>query len=328
MAAAGNDENNRTALVRARCFPQPNLTPSSDGTGTDFLLEITGEGVGNITESTPHLWTSTAAGAATAHVWKLHFLFARRLCCPRMGTAAIEDALRDVTIFQVMLEDACWERIFTEYLNSGLFGSIHITDKAICEAVRTTQLANPHNMIITAVDLKILDQPLNVQGTDGRPARGRAGQAGYRAAVAGSPAVLAAAGLQYIGLCKLSNLFSERQSPVEPALPWCLLSGLLGDYSHRVNREDPRSSVRLGAEILLHTIKRNPSYAEASDELLAELIPGALMDNLLPFDLRDDFQWPLTARLELSDGASFSTGSDAQREAVESRRIHLVGTTR
>ena len=328
MAAAENHNDRRTALVRVRCFPQPRLTPSVDGSGTDLLLEITGEGVDKITESTPHLWTSTAAGVATAHVVKLHFLFGRRLCCPRGSMAAIEDLLRDVTIFQVTLEDACWERIFTEYLTCGLFDSTYSTDKAICEAVRTTHLASPNTLILSAVDLKIVDEPLNIPGTDGRPARGRAGQAGYRAAVAGSPAVQAAAVLQYLGLCKLSNLFSEQQSPLEPALPWCLLSGLLGDYYHRANRDDPRSSVRLGAEVLLHTIKRNPSYVEASDELLAGLVPGALLDNLLPFDLRDEFQWPTTARLELSDGASFTTGTDAQREAVESRRIHLVGTTR
>ena len=123
----GRTAENNNVLMRARCFPQPRLTPSVDGSGTDFLLEITGEGVDKITESTPHLWTSTAAGAATAHVWKLHFLFARRLCCPRRSIAAVEDLLRDVTIFQVTLEDACWERIFTEYLTSGLFDSTYST---------------------------------------------------------------------------------------------------------------------------------------------------------------------------------------------------------
>ena len=123
-------------------------------------------------------------------------------------------------------------------------------------------------------------------------------------------------------------MFNELKSPLEPALPWCLLAGIMGDYFHRTNREDGGSSVRLGAEMLLHVIRRNSGYATASDDLLAGLVPDTLIDNLLPFDFLDDFKWPHMARLELSDGASYTTGTEAQREAVETRRIHLVGTTR
>ena len=68
--------------------------------------------------------------------------------------------------------------------------------------------------------------------------------------------------------------------------------------------------------MLLHVIRRNSAYATASDDLLAGLVPDTLVDNLLPFDFLDDFKWPHQARLELSDGVSYITGTEAQREAV------------
>ena len=80
--------------------------------------------------------------------------------------------------------------------------------------------------------------------------------------------------------------------------------------------------------MLLHVIRRNSANATASDDLLAGLVPDTLIDNLLPFDFLDDFKWPHQARLELSDGASYTMGTEAQREAVETRRTHLVVTTR
>ena len=49
----------------------------------DFFLEITGDNVSKIVESTRHLWTLTAAGAAVAPVWKVLCIFARRLSLPR-----------------------------------------------------------------------------------------------------------------------------------------------------------------------------------------------------------------------------------------------------
>ena len=288
----------------------------------DFFLEITGDNVSKIVESTRHLWTLTAAGAAVAPVWKVLCIFARRLSLPRDAEADVQSLLDVATLFQITLKDEAWERLLSEYLRSGLFDTSHTSDKTITEAVRSTHMQTLVHLNLTAADLKIIDQPLNIPQVDARPARGRV------AAVAYAAAQMAPTELQYIGRCKLPNMFNELKSPLEPALPWCLLAGIMGDYFHRTNREDGGSSVRLGAEMLLHVIRRNSGYATASDDLLAGLVPDTLIDNLLPFDFLDDFKWPHMARLELSDGASYTTGTEAQREAVETRRIHLVGTTR
>ena len=288
----------------------------------DFFLEITGDNVSKIVESTRHLWTLTAAGAAVAPVWKVLCIFARRLSLPRDAEADVQSLLDVATLFQITLKDEAWERLLSEYLRSGLFDTSHTSDKMITEAARSTHIQTPVHLNLTAADLKIIDQPLNIPQVDARPARGRV------AAVAYAAAQMAPTELQYIGRCKLPNMFNELKSPLEPALPWCLLAGIMGDYFHRTNREDGGSSVRLGAEMLLHVIRRNSGYATASDDLLAGLVPDTLIDNLLPFDFLDDFKWPHMARLELSDGASYTTGTEAQREAVETRRIHLVGTTR
>ena len=288
----------------------------------DFFLEITGDNVSKIVESTRHLWTLTAAGAAVAPVWKVLCIFARRLSLPRDAEADVQSLLDVATLFQITLKDEAWERLLSEYLRSGLFDTSHTCDKTITEAARSTHIQTPVHLNLTAADLKIIDQPLNIPQVDARPARGRV------AAVAYAAAQMAPTELQYIGRCKLPNMFNELKSPLEPALPWCLLAGIMGDYFHRTNREDGGSTVRLGAEMLLHVIRRNSGYATASDDLLAGLVPDTLIDNLLPFDFLDDFKWPHMARLELSDGASYTTGTEAQREAVETRRIHLVGTTR
>jgi hypothetical protein len=288
----------------------------------DFFLEITGDNVSKIVESTRHLWTLTAAGAAVAPVWKVLCIFARRLSLPRDAEADVRSLLDVATLFQITLKDEAWERLLSEYLRSGLFDTSHTSDKTITEAARSTHMQTLVHLNLTAADLKIIDQPLNIPQVDARPARGRV------AAVAYAAAQMAPTELQYIGRCKLPNMFNELKSPLEPALPWCLLAGIMGDYFHRTNREDGGSSVRLGAEMLLHVIRRNSGYATASDDLLAGLVPDTLIDNLLPFDFLDDFKWPHMARLELSDGASYTTGTEAQREAVETRRIHLVGTTR
>jgi hypothetical protein len=288
----------------------------------DFFLEITGDNVSKIVESTRHLWTLTAAGAAVAPVWKVLCIFARRLSLPRDAEADVQSLLDVATLFQITLKDEAWERLLSEYLRSGLFDTSHTSDKTITEAARSTHMQTLVHLNLTAADLKIIDQPLNIPQVDARPARGRV------AAVAYAAAQMAPTELQYIGRCKLPNMFNELKSPLEPALPWCLLAGIMGDYFHRTNREDGGSSVRLGAEMLLHVIRRNSGYATASDDLLAGLVPDTLIDNLLPFDFLDDFKWPHMARLELSDGASYTTGTEAQREAVETRRIHLVGTTR
>lgn len=288
----------------------------------DFFLEITGDNVSKIVESTRHLWTLTAAGAAVAPVWKVLCIFARRLSLPKDAEADVQSLLDVATFFQIILKDEAWERLLSEYLRSGLFDTSHTSDKAITEAARSIHIQALVHLNLTAADLKIIDQPLNIPQVDARPARGRV------AAVAYAAAQMAPTELQYIGRCKLPDLFNELKSPLEPALPWCLLAGIMGDYFHRTNREDGGSSVRLGAEMLLHVIRRNSSYATASDDLLAGLVPDTLIDNLLPFDFLDDFKWPHMARLELSDGASYTTGTEAQREAVETRRIHLVGTTR
>ena len=288
----------------------------------DFFLELTGDNVSKIIESTRHLWTLTAAGAAVAPVWKVLCVFARRLSLPKDAEADVQSLLDVATFFQIILKDEAWERLLSEYLRSGLFDTSHTSDKAITEAARSIHIQALVHLNLTAADLKIIDQPLNVPQVDARPARGRV------AAVAYAAAQMAPTELQYIGRCKLPDLFNELKSPLEPALPWCLLAGIMGDYFHRTNREDGASSVRLGAEMLLHVIRRNSSYATASDDLLAGLVPDTLIDNLLPFDFLDDFKWPHMARLELSDGASYTTGTEAQREAVETRRIHLVGTTR
>jgi hypothetical protein len=288
----------------------------------DFFLEIKGDNVSKIVESTRHLWTLTAAGAAVAPVWKVLCIFARRLSLPRDAEADVQSLLDVATLFQITLKDEAWERLLSEYLRSGLFDTSHTSDKTITEAARSTHMQTLVHLNLTAADLKIIDQPLNIPQVDARPARGRV------AAVAYAAAQMAPTELQYIGRCKLPNMFNELKSPLEPALPWCLLAGIMGDYFHRTNREDGGSSVRLGAEMLLHVIRRNSGYATASDDLLAGLVPDTLIDNLLPFDFLDDFKWPHMARLELSDGASYTTGTEAQREAVETRRIHLVGTTR
>ena len=288
----------------------------------DFFLEITGDNVSKIIESTRHLWTLTAAGAAVAPVWKVLCIFARRLSLPKDAEADVQSLIDVATFFQIVLKDEAWERLFSEYLRSGLFDPSHTSDKAITEAARSIHIQTLVHLNLTAADLKIIDQPLNIPQVDARPARGRV------AAVAYAAAQMAPTELQYIGRCKLPDLFNELKSPLEPALPWCLLAGIMGDYFHRTNREDGASSVRLGAEMLLHVIRRNSAYATASDDLLAGLVPDTLIDNLLPFDFLDDFKWPHMARLELSDGASYTTGTEAQREAVETRRIHLVGTTR
>ena len=288
----------------------------------DFFLEITGDNVSKIVESTRHLWTLTAAGAAVAPVWKVLCIFARRLSLPRDAEADVQSLLDVATLFQITLKDEAWERLLSEYLRSGLFDTSHTSDKTITEAARSTHMQTLVHLNLTAADLKIIDQPLNIPQVDARPARGRV------AAVAYAAAQMAPTELQYIGRCKLPNMFNELKSPLEPALPWCLLAGIMGDYFHRTNREDGGSSVRLGAEMLLHVIRRNSAYATASDDLLAGLVPDTMIDNLLPFDFMDDFKWPHMARLELSDGASYTTGTEAQREAVETRRIHLVGTTR
>ena len=288
----------------------------------DFFLEITGDNVSKIVESTRHLWTLTAAGAAVAPVWKVLCIFARRLSLPRDAEADVQSLLDVATLFQITLKDEAWERLLSEYLRSGLFDTSHTSDKTITEAARSTHMQTLVHLNLTAADLKIIDQPLNIPQVDARPARGRV------AAVAYAAAQMAPTELQYIGRCKLPNMFNELKSPLEPALPWCLLAGIMGDYFHRTNREDGGSSVRLGAEMLLHVIRRNSGYATASDDLLAGLVPDTMIDNLLPFDFVDDFKWPHMARLELSDGASYTTGTEAQREAVETRRIHLVGTTR
>jgi hypothetical protein len=288
----------------------------------DFFLEIKGDNVSKIVESTRHLWTLTAAGAAVAPVWKVLCIFARRLSLPRDAEADVQSLLDVATLFQITLKDEAWERLLSEYLRSGLFDTSHTSDKMITEAARSTHMQTLVHLNLTAADLKIIDQPLNIPQVDARPARGRV------AAVAYAAAQMAPTELQYIGRCKLPNMFNELKSPLEPALPWCLLAGIMGDYFHRTNREDGGSSVRLGAEMLLHVIRRNSGYATASDDLLAGLVPDTLIDNLLPFDFLDDFKWPHMARLELSDGASYTTGTEAQREAVETRRIHLVGTTR
>lgn len=288
----------------------------------DFFLEIKGDNVSKIVESTRHLWTLTAAGAAVAPVWKVLCIFARRLSLPRDAEADVQSLLDVATLFQITLKDEAWERLLSEYLRSGLFDTSHTSDKTITEAARSTHMQTLVHLNLTAADLKIIDQPLNIPQVDARPARGRV------AAIAYAAAQMAPTELQYIGRCKLPNMFNELKSPLEPALPWCLLAGIMGDYFHRTNREDGGSSVRLGAEMLLHVIRRNSGYATASDDLLAGLVPDTLIDNLLPFDFLDDFKWPHMARLELSDGASYTTGTEAQREAVETRRIHLVGTTR
>ena len=288
----------------------------------DFFLEIKGDNVSKIVESTRHLWTLTAAGAAVAPVWKVLCIFARRLSLPRDAEADVQSLLDVATLFQITLKDEAWERLLSEYLRSGLFDTSHTSDKTITEAARSTHMQTLVHLNLTAADLKIIDQPLNIPHVDARPARGRV------AAIAYAAAQMAPTELQYIGRCKLPNMFNELKSPLEPALPWCLLAGIMGDYFHRTNREDGGSSVRLGAEMLLHVIRRNSGYATASDDLLAGLVPDTLIDNLLPFDFLDDFKWPHMARLELSDGASYTTGTEAQREAVETRRIHLVGTTR
>ena len=288
----------------------------------DFFLEIKGDNVSKIVESTRHLWTLTAAGAAVAPVWKVLCIFARRLSLPRDAEADVRSLLDVATLFQITLKDEAWERLLSEYLRSGLFDTSHTSDKTITEAARSTHMQTLVHLNLTAADLKIIDQPLNIPQVDARPARGRV------AAVAYAAAQMAPTELQYIGRCKLPNMFNELKSPLEPALPWCLLAGIMGDYFHRTNREDGGSSVRLGAEMLLHVIRRNSGYATASDDLLAGLVPDTLIDSLLPFDFLDDFKWPHMARLELSDGASYTTGTEAQREAVETRRIHLVGTTR
>ena len=288
----------------------------------DFFLEIKGDNVSKIVESTRHLWTLTAAGAAVAPVWKVLCIFARRLSLPRDAEADVQSLLDVATLFQITLKDEAWERLLSEYLRSGLFDTSHTCDKTITEAARSTHMQTLVHLNLTAADLKIIDQPLNIPQVDARPARGRV------AAVAYAAAQMAPTELQYIGRCKLPNMFNELKSPLEPALPWCLLAGIMGDYFHRTNREDGGSTVRLGAEMLLHVIRRNSGYATASDDLLAGLVPDTLIDNLLPFDFLDDFKWPHMARLELSDGASYTTGTEAQREAVETRRIHLVGTTR
>ena len=288
----------------------------------DFFLEITGDNASKIVESTRHLWTLTAAGAAVAPVWKVLCIFARRLSLPRDAEADVQSLLDVATLFQITLKDEAWERLLLEYLRSGLFDTSLTSDKTITEAARSTRMQTLVHLNLTAADLKIIDQPLNIPQVDARPARGRV------AAVAYAAAQMAPTELQYIGRCKLPNMFNELKSPLEPALPWCLLAGIMGDYFHRSNREDGGSSVRLGAEMLLHVIRRNSAYATASDDLLAGLVPDTLIDNLLPFDFLDDFKWPHTARIELSDGALYTTGTETQREAVETRRIHLVGTTR
>ena len=71
----------------------------------DFFLEITGDNVSKIVESTRHLWTLTAAGAAVAPVWKVLCIFARRLSLPRDAEADVQSLLDVATLFQITLKD-------------------------------------------------------------------------------------------------------------------------------------------------------------------------------------------------------------------------------
>ena len=138
MAAVDNNNDDQApSLVRVRCFHQPRPAPQQGG-GMDFFLEITGDNVSKIIGSTRHLWTLTAAGAAIAPVWKVLCIFARRLSLPTEAEAEVQNLLDASTLFQVVLKDETWERLFSEYVRSGLFDASYASDKLVIVSHRSS----------------------------------------------------------------------------------------------------------------------------------------------------------------------------------------------
>lgn len=316
MTSTTNNEANERACLDASITTRgpPDTTPPRN------ILKIQGTWVPQIVTSTPTVgWNLLADGSAESCAAVAAAAFGR-LCTTR-STAQVSGCPLTTT-----LEGGAWAKLLRALYHGGIFSVTCSESKILTERVRLCELDRPDMLTFNHDDWQALGEPFDVPGQPRRPATGQRGRAGFRAEVPATQSQPGPAPLRPLHLVPVDKLVKACPSQAEPALAWSLLSGLLGDLGSRAEREDPGSDVRLGMEHLRIAAAALCGIAALSDEMLADLIPTAIVAAQLPLDLRGDQLHPASARQELADGVAHHFGTPAQKQAVEVRRVHNLGS--
>ena len=316
MTSTTNNEVNETACLNATITTRgpPDTTPPRN------ILKISGTWVPQIVTSTPTVgWNLLADGSAESSAAVAAAAFGS-LCSTRSAAHVIGCP------FTTTLESGAWAKLLRALYHGGVFSVTCSESKILTERVRLCELDPPDVLTFNLDDWQALGEAFDVPGQPRRPAAGQRGRAGYRAEVPATQGQPGPAPLRPLHLVPMDKLIKACPHQAEPALAWSLISGLLGDLGSRAEREDPGSDLRLGMKHLRIAAAALCGTAALSDEMLADLIPKAIVAAQLPLDLRGDQLHPASARLELADGVAHHFGTPAQKHAVEVRRVHNLGS--
>lgn len=225
--------------------------------------------------------------------------------------------LNGVSFLEFDMTDAAWNRVFDEYLASGLIDALEGREarnlEALDGATRSITISNPDNLVIRPQDIQRRDS----FDSPAAPAQ-RRGAGGAQPAV--NPAIPGPAEQRFLEECKLP-LLEDRDGLQASLWPLAYLAGMMGPVGVRAARVSAVSSVQLTSAMVSRQLTTR--FGCTTDGAKAVNLKDFLKDTYLPGALAAPTATEGELRREARDACLYR-GSEQGRVDVEISRLSLL----